>query len=134
MVLLWHVPGGGAAGGARAAAGAAVQNMVQIESFKQNDLFGGYVIVKYNLLADGGRLHLRVFDSSNPASAGWFANNDVPLKSGPGMQLVKIGALPQAQSPDLFKADTLEIQMLDSKGNILATGRKDVPMTWAKRK
>ena len=107
---------------------------MQIESFKQNDLFGGYVIVKYNLLADGGKLHLRVFDSSNPSSADWFANGDVALKSGPGMQLVKISVPPEAKSPDVFKVDTLEIQMLDDKGKILATGRKEIPMTWAKRK
>jgi hypothetical protein len=131
MILLWHVPGGGKAA---PAAVAAPQSTVQIESFKQNDLFGGYVIVKYNLLADGGKLHLRVFDSSNPSSADWFANGDVALKSGPGMQLVKISVPPEAKSPDVFKVDTLEIQMLDDKGKILATGRKEVPMTWAKRK
>ncbi len=131
MVLLWHVPGGAKAA---PAAAAAPQSTVQIESFKQNDLFGGYVIVKYNLPADGGRLHLRVFDSSNPSTADWFASNDVSLKSGPGMQLVKISVPPDGKSPDVFKADTLEIQMLDEKGNILATGRKEAPMTWARQK
>ena len=35
---------------------------------------------------------------------------------------------------NVFKADTLEIQMLDEKGNILATGRKEAPMTWARQK
>jgi membrane protein involved in colicin uptake len=131
MVLLWRVPGAANAG---PAAAAPRQSGVQIESFKQNDLFGGYVIVKYNMPADGGRLHLRVVDSSNPSTEEWFANNDVSLKAGPGMQLVKIAALPGAKCPDVFKADTLEIQLLDEKGNILATARKDAAMTWAKRK
>jgi hypothetical protein len=131
MLLLWRVPGHSAAA---QAADAAPHNTAQIESFKQNGLFDGYVIVKYNLLANGGRLHLRVFDSASPSAADWFANNDVALKSGPGMQLVKIAVSPEAKSPDVFKLDTLEIQMLDENGNTLATGRKETPMTWAKPK
>ena len=56
------------------------------------------------------------------------------LNPAPGMQLVKISVPPDGKSPDVFKADTLEIQMLDEKGNILATGRKEAPMTWARQK
>jgi hypothetical protein len=132
MILLWHVPGGARYASAEPSA---PQSAVEIEEFKQNNLFAGYVIVKYNLAdSGGGKLRLRVYDSANPASADWFANHDVPLKSGPGMQLVKISALPDSPSPDVFKVDTMEIQLLDDTGKILATGTKDVPATWAKRK
>jgi hypothetical protein len=135
MILLWHIPGAAHAAPASTAAAAIVpQGSVEIESFKQNDLFGGYVIVKYDSPADGDKLHLRAYDSSNPVTADWFASNDVKLKSGPGVQLVKIAASTTANSPDLFKADTLEIQLLDGTGKILATGSKELPMTWAKRK
>ena len=133
MILLWHVPGAARYAPAPAVA-AAPAGAVEIEDFKHNDLFAGYVIVKYNSPVEGGRLHLRVFDSANPSSADWFASNDVSLKSGPGVQLVKVASLPGANSPDVFKVDTLEIQLLDDKGKILASGTKEVPMTWAKRK
>lgn len=68
-----------------------------------------------------------------PAPTG-SASGEVPLKSGPGMQLVKVAVRRGAESTDVFKVDTLEIQMLDEQGNILASGKKETPMTWAKPK
>jgi hypothetical protein len=133
MMLVWHIPGGGQEG-ATALAQSGEGNTLEIESFKQNDLFSGYVTVKYNLRAAEGRLRLRVLDSANPATASWFASEDIPVKSGPGLELVKIAVRNRATSPDVFNADTVEIQMLDAKGTVLTSLRKQSPMSWAKPK
>jgi hypothetical protein len=129
MLLVWHVPGPAAA-----PAQTGDGNTLEIESVKQNGLFSGYVTVNYNMRAPKGRLRLRIFDSANPATASWFVSDDIPIKSGPGLELVKIAVPRDAAAPDVFSADTVEIQMLDAKDAVLATLRKHLPMSWAKPK
>jgi hypothetical protein len=132
MILVWHIPGGG---GPAAAAVAAPRNTVEIESFKQNDLFSGYVSVRYNLAAGpDAQLRLKVSDSANPPTVGWFASDDIPIKAGVGVQLVRIAVPKEAPSPDVFNADTIEVQMLDAKGAVTASIQKKATMTWAKPK
>jgi hypothetical protein len=133
MMLVWHIPGS-AQTDAPATAPSGASSTLEIESFKQNGLFSGYVTVKYNLRAAEGRLRLRVFDSANPVTASWFTSDDVAIKSGPGMELVKIAVPESAASPDVFNADTVEIQILGADGTVLNTLRKQSPMSWAKPK
>jgi membrane protein involved in colicin uptake len=132
MMLVWHIPGGAQPGAPTAAQSGG--NTLEIESFKQNDLFSGYVTVKYNIRASEGRLRLRIFDSANPTTASWFASDDIAIKSGPGLELVRIAVPKGAASPDVFSADTVEIQMLNAKGAVLTALRKQSPMSWAKPK
>jgi hypothetical protein len=129
MALVWHIPAG-----AQADASSGGGDTVEIESFNQNGLFSGSVTVNYNIRTAAGRLRLRVFDFSNPATASWFASDDVPIKSGPGQELLKIAVPKDAGSPDVFSADTVEIQMLDATGAVLATARKQMPTSWMKPK
>ena len=120
-----------AASGGSGAAG----NTIQLEDFKQNDPFSGYVTVKYSLQAPSGRLRARLMDSANPKSAQWFESEDVPIESGSGLKLVKFAVRPDATSPsDLFDADTIEIELLDKSGAVLGTVKKQTPMRWAKPK
>ncbi|HEY3915105.1 MAG TPA: hypothetical protein VGN61_11520 [Verrucomicrobiae bacterium] len=133
MMLVWHIPGGEQEA-PDASWAAAVRNTLEIESFKQNDLFSGYVTVKYNLRSAEGHLHLSVYDSANPGTASWFESDDIPIKSGPGLQLVRINVPKKALSPDAFKVDTVEIQMLDANGTLLASSHNQSPMSWAKPK
>jgi hypothetical protein len=132
MMLVWNVADGSPGDSQPPADSAA--SALKIESFKQNDLFSGYVTVQYDLRAAQGRLHLRVFDSANPAIAAWFASDDVAIKSGPGMELVRVAVPKSASSPDVFSADTVEVQLLDSNGTALASARRQSPMSWAKPK
>jgi len=132
MVLVWHLSSGSAS---PPSAVATEMNAVEIDSFKQNDLFSGYVTVRYNL-ANGptAKLHLKVYDSAKPATADWFACYDLEIKSGPGLQLIRIAVSKEAPSPDVFNADTIEIEMLDKKGAVTASVKKETPMSWAKPK
>jgi hypothetical protein len=132
MMLVWHISGGSEASPTALAQGS--HNTLEIESFKQNDLFSGYVTVKYNLRSSEGHLHLSVYDSANPATAEWFESDDIPIKSGPGLQLVRIDVPKRAHSPDVFNVDTVEIQMRDAHGSLLASSRNQSPMSWAKPK
>ncbi len=129
MLLVWRPPDGAASRSI-----AVPQSTVQMESFKQNDPFSGYVAVKYNLIAGNGKLHLRVYDSSKPHSAEWFQSDDVPVKPGPGEQLVRISVPGNSPGPDLFNADTIEIILLGANDKALATIKSQTAMTWAKPK
>ena len=128
MVLTWKNPAVAAADAA-----ALSQNNVQME-FKQNNAFAGYVTVKYFLGATAGKLRLRVYDSATPDSIKCFESEDVDVKSGAGFQLVKIAVSKDAASPDLFKADTLQLQLLDPKEKVLASQKQQLDMSWAKPK
>jgi hypothetical protein len=77
---------------------------------------------------------LKVYDSARPATADWFTADDVEIKSGPGLQLIRMAVPKEAPSPDVFSADTVEIQMLDKNGAIMASVKKTTPMSWAKPK
>ena len=127
MILVWHIPGAGADA-------ASSQNTVEIESFKQNDLFSGYVSVKYLTAATGAQLRLKVYDSAKPATVAWFESEDLTVKPGPGVQLVKTTVSRNAKSPDVFTADTIEVDMLDANGKVTASVKKQSSMTWAKPK
>ena len=129
MLLVWRPPPGEAA-----PAPVVAQSTVQMESFKQNDPFSGYVAVKYNLASGDGRLRLRVYDSSKPASADWFQSEDVPIKPGLGVQLVRIAVPGSGPGPDLFNADTIEISLLAADGKALASLKRQTQMTWARPK
>lgn len=131
MMLLWRPPGGGAG----PASPEKNSSTITMEDFKQNDLFSGQVTVRYHLIGDAGRIRVRVLNASNPASASWFEEAETPIKGGRGIQILKIGVNPDAKIPtDVFKADTIAIDLLDSKGNPVATEKKESPMSWAKPK
>jgi hypothetical protein len=133
MVLAWHLPGASAP--APVAVAPKKMNTVEIDSFKQNDLFSGYVTVRYNLaVGSTAKLRLKVYDSAKPATADWFACDDLDIKSGPGLQLIRIAVPKEAPSPDVFNADTVEVQMLDKKGTVTVNVKKETPMSWAKPK
>jgi hypothetical protein len=131
MLLVWQLPGGATASAPEPAG----QNIIDIDTFKQNDLFNGCVTVRYDMAArGGGKLRLRVYDSAQPATADWFASDDVTINSGPGLGLLKVSVPKEAPSPDLFNADTIEVQMLDSNGAVVASVKKQSAMSWAKPK
>jgi hypothetical protein len=132
MLLMWHPPGGAPAAATVAASPAASPSAAQIESVKQNNPFSGSVTVRYNLGADSGLIHLRIYDSAKPESADWFESEDVPVKSGPGLNLVHVSVPPESKGPALFSADTIEITLLDGKGNVLTTVKTKSNMNWAK--
>jgi len=48
--------------------------------------------------------------------------------------LLKVSVPKEAPSPDLFNADTIEVQMLDSNGAVVASVKKQSAMSWAKPK
>jgi multidrug efflux pump subunit AcrA (membrane-fusion protein) len=131
MLLVWHLPGFETQASVVSAPG----NTVEInDNFKQNDYFSGYITVKYNLVPAAGKLRLRIRNSSNPAVASYFASDDVPVKAGPGLQLVRIAVPKESKAPDVFDADTVEIELLDTKNKVLTSLKQQTPMNWAKPK
>ena len=130
LTLVWRAPGAGPVL-------PIVEQTAKLEfdNFKQNNLYSGYVTVKYTLPASGGKAIVRVLDSKVPRSVDWFQIDEVPLKGGSGLQLVKIAVKPDAQSPgDVIKADTIEVQLVDSDGNLVGYLKEFTPMTWARPK
>ena len=129
MVLMWRPPN------ATDAPAPSQAGTLQLDEFKQSDFFSGYVTVKYTFAADSGKIRARLYDTANPRSAAWFKTVDAPVKAGSGVQLVPISVLPDADSPgDLMRVDLLEVALLDASGAVVATLKKQSPMTWARPK
>ena len=130
LTLVWRAPGAGPVL-------PIVEQTAKLEydKFKQNTLYSGYVTVKYTLPAAGGKVIVRVLDAKTPRSVDWFQIDEVSLKGGSGLQLVKIDVKADAQSPgDVIKADTIEVQLVDSDGNLVGYLKEFTPMTWARPK
>jgi len=137
MLLMWRPPGGASAPAAPASVAAhpPAQSTVLIEGdIKRNDSYSGSVTVRYNLGVDSGRIHLRIYDSARPDSAAWFESEDVPIKGGSGVNLVSAKVSPRSAGPAIFSADTIEITLLDDKGQTLTTVKSKSNMSWAKPK
>lgn len=129
MLLMWRAPG------SQAAAGQTDGNSVEIDDFKQNDASNGYVSIKYNLLSGQGRLRAKVYSAEKPESAAYFASATPNVKAGRGLQLIDVKVDENSKSPtDLVPADTIEIELLDSNGKVLAKISKQTAMVWSKPK
>ena len=128
MLLMWRVPGA-------AAPNAAPTGTLQLTDFKQNDLFSGYISLNYTLSAPSGTIRAKMYHSANATSAKWFKIQEVPVRSGSGLQVVQIFVRPDAESPsDIINVDTIDVELVDAAGTVVANVRKDAPKTWARPK
>ena len=130
MLVMWKAPGATAQAGSAVSAGT-----IELGDLKQSDLFSGYLTLKYTLTAPNGKIRVRIFDSRNERSASWFAIKDVDVKQGGGLQLVQIAVKKDADSPsDIIRADTMEVELVDSVGKVVANVKKENVMNWARPK
>ena len=130
MLLTWRAPGADSGGPAAQGAGASLT----LDDFKQNDLFSGYVTVRYQANANSW-IRLKILDSNNPASAEWFESVPEPVKRGRGLQLLRVRVFEDANSPsDLIKADTIIVELIDSGERVLDRLEHKVSMDWARPK
>jgi hypothetical protein len=131
MLLVWHPPGAKAAEPESASASASLE----LDDLKQNDLYSGYVTVRYNLPGRPGRLRLRLYNAANPASANYFETTDPKVQAGRNLQLLEFSVKPGVKTPsDLFEVDTVQVELLGDNGVTVANFSKHVPMSFAKPK
>jgi hypothetical protein len=127
---MWRAPGSAAA---VAPAVASATHTIDFDDFKQNDASNGYVSIRYNLLSGKGQLRVSVFDSANPNSRGYFGSSQVTVNPGRGIQTLEVKVEPDSKSPtDFVRADTIEIEMVDPTGKVLAKTSKRAAMAWSK--
>ena len=59
----------------------------------------------------------------------------IDVKPGRGLQTLEVKVEPDSKSPtDFIRADTIEIEMIDTTGKVLAKTSKKANMTWSKPK
>jgi hypothetical protein len=128
MLLMWRAPGAVASTQV-----ATATHTIDFDDFKQNDASDGYVAIRYNLIGGAGRLRVAVYDSANPATRDYFATSQVEVTPGRGFQTLEVKVEPESKSPtDFIRADTIEIEMIDPSGKVLAKTSKKANMTWSK--
>jgi hypothetical protein len=126
---MWRAPG------SIVAPVAAATHTIDFDDFKQNDVSDGYVAIRYNLLAGAGKLRVAIFDSANPVTRDYFTTSQADVSPGRGLQTLEVKVEPQSKSPtDFIRADTIEIEMIDATGKVLAKTSKKANMTWSKPK
>ena len=130
MLLMWRAPGAAAP-----VQVAAATHTIDFDDFKQKDASDGYVAIRYNLIGGAGRLRVAIYDSANPATRDYFATSQVDVNPGRGLQTLEVKVEPESKSPtDFIRADTIEIEMIDPAGKVLAKTSKKASMTWSKPK
>jgi len=129
MLLMWRAPG------SIAPPVAAATHTIDFDDFKQNDASDGYVAIRYNLIAGAGKLRVAIYDSANPATREYFSTSQADVSPGRGLQTLEVKVEPESKSPTQFiRADTIEIEMIDTTGKVLAKTSKKAAMTWSKPK
>lgn len=130
MLLSWKSPH---ATGAAAVKPRDDSNLV-FEDFKQTDPHSGYVTVKYNLPAEKGILRARILSASDPKISSFFEVQEKEMKGGRGVDIIPISVLADATftSPSIH-ADTIEVELLDGKRNVVGKFTKKADMTWVKK-
>jgi serine/threonine protein kinase len=129
MLLSWRAPD------ALNTATKEAANHIEIEEFKQNDASNGYIHAKYRLLDGPGRIRVNVYDFANPASAGYFTSDSPALTEGSGAKLIEIRIESESKSPnDFIHANTIEVELLDANGKVLARSSKQSRTVWLRPK
>jgi hypothetical protein len=129
MLLVWRAPG------SHAPSQAQTSDSVTIDDFKQNDASTGYLSVKYALASGTARLHAKIFDSAKPQTATYFTTTVPEVKAGRGLQLIDVQIDPESKSPtDVIHANTVEIELVDLSGKVLAKTSRTADMIWARPK
>ena len=129
MLLTWHPPGG------QPLAPQDAGDSLEIDDFKQNDASSGYVSVKYNLTSGQGRIRTRVYHSTKPESASYFASDLQDVKAGRGIKLIDVRVEEDSKSPtDVIPADTIEIELVDADGKVVAKTAKQAAMVCSRPK
>ena len=128
MLLLWSA-------GGRIVSAESSGNTVEIDDFKQNDASNGYISIKYNLIDGRGRLRAKVYEAEKPGSAVYFETQVREVQAGRGLQLIDVRLLADSRSPtDVVPADTIDVELLDANGTVLAKVSKQAAMVWARPK
>ena len=84
---------------------------------------------------NSGKIRVRVFDSAKPDSAEWLSVDAPTARTGEGLQVVKISVPPGSSSPtDVWKTDTVQVDLLDEKGAVVATAKQDFKASWVRPK
>lgn len=139
MFLVWRPPAAGAA----PAAGTTAANVpagnfsgsLEIDAVRQEDVYTGYVTVKYTLPAGNATLRVRLYPKGKPESAEWFKVDATKIKQGSGLELFKVSVDPEAKtSYDLINIDVIEAQLVNESGQILASKQMAQTMSWVKPK
>jgi hypothetical protein len=106
-----------------------------MDDFKQTDASTGYVTIKYNLANGTGRLRARLSDSNRAGSAAWFDVKEEKVNAGRGLQLLDLNVKPDpAGSSESFQIDTVELELVDPGGKVVATQRKNLSASWSRPK
>jgi hypothetical protein len=135
MLLRWRPPGNAPASAPSAASTAAAQDTLEFDDLKQNDLYSGYVTLRYRLAAGPGKLRLKILEAAKPESAGYFKTTELAVPAGRNAQLLEFSARPDAPCPtDIIKADTVEVELLDASGKVAARLAQPATMSFARPK
>ncbi len=130
MLLHWR-----AAGAGQSNSQPSNETTVEIDDFKQNDESSGYVSVKYHLLSGQAKLRAQLFDSANPASAAFFQSSTPNITAGRGLQLIDLQIDSDAKLPaNTVRADTIQIELVDSGGKVIALTSRKAAMVWTRPK
>ena len=110
------------------------QDYLEIDTFKKNDLYQGYVTVRYRLVSNKtARIRVSIFNSEIPDSRNWMECETRFIDGELGLELlnfkVQYNAKPTTGAS--FSLDTILIEMVDTEGKVLASINKETPMTFA---
>lgn len=133
MFLVWRPPDASKAS-ANTAAPAKVSGTVDIDLVQQQDVYTGYVTVKYTS-SGKAKLRVKLYPKGKPAAAEWFKADVSNVKQGSGVELFKVAVDPSAKTDyDLINIDVIEAELVNENGQVVASKQLAQTMSWVKPK
>ncbi len=131
MLLVWRAPGS-TTGAAEATPAPAQMSSVEITDFRQRTPTSGYASVTYRLLENSGQLRVRLKNSAQPGSNGWFLTEPVAVKAGQGLELIPVTVSAENAPGGALNVDTIEVELLDAAGKVISQTVKTTSITWSR--
>ncbi len=110
------------------------QDYLEIDTFKKNDLYQGYLTVRYRLVSSKtASIRVSLFNSEIPDSRNWMECETRFIDGELGLELLNFKVFYNAKPSTgaSFSLNTILIEMVDADGKVLASINKDTPMTFA---
>jgi len=110
------------------------QDYLEIDTFKKNDLYQGYLTVRYRLVSSKtARIRVSLFNSEIPDSRNWMECETRFIDGELGLELLNFKVFHDAKPSTgaSFSLNTILIEMVDADGKVLASINKETPMTFA---
>jgi hypothetical protein len=111
------------------------RNEVEVTEVKTKNASSAEVTVRYRLLSGEARVEVAMHDLNNVLTASYLEYDEAKIPAGTGQCVLRVRVETDSKSPrDIFHSNVVDVQLADTKGNVLARTSRQAPIVWVRPK